>query len=221
MNLLGIDTSSDNLSLCIVHKDKLIIDFNRRIKFGASSLMTYIDKYFSKNSLNLSDLDALFIGAGPGSFTGLRISFSIVKALSLAGKVRVILVGSFLACAYPFRKREKKIAVITDARKNLIYTGCFKSNKGVLIRETKDKLFELKDFLSRKKDYFFLSHDANIREKALQLYPKLNFYPKNIYPKASNLLPQVLRKLKRGEFSQIDKLIPLYLHPKTCQVRRP
>src|SRR4030042_1591402 len=127
MKLLAIDCSSENISLCVASGDTLILNFNRRVRFGASRLVTYLQRALQKLSIRLRDFDALVVGAGPGSFTGLRISFSVIKALALATKLPVISVESFFACAYPLRNRSSAITVISDARRNLLYYARFHS----------------------------------------------------------------------------------------------
>ncbi|MFH1504547.1 MAG: tRNA (adenosine(37)-N6)-threonylcarbamoyltransferase complex dimerization subunit type 1 TsaB [Candidatus Omnitrophota bacterium] len=219
LNLLAIDASSYNLSFCITRGGKTIVDFNRKIKFGASQLISYIDKVFKKAPLALRDIDAFVIGAGPGSFTGLRVSFSIIKAFAIAGKKPIIAVGSFLSCAYPFKDKEEKIAVVSDARRNLIYFGCFKSKGGIFKKEGREKLAHLEELKDRK-GYLFITYDSHIREQALNINPDINFYPKDVYPKAKHFLSLAGECYAKEKFISVDKLKPVYLHPKTCQVRK-
>lgn len=220
MNLLAIDTSCENVSLSIMYRGNIVVDFNRRMKFGASKLIFYLDKYFKKECLDSRDIDAFVIGAGPGSFTGLRISFSIVKAFVLALNKPAITIGSFWPCIYDFKDREEKIAVVSDARKNLVYAASFRIVKGVLRIEEREKLTVLKDFLKDKQDYLFLTYNEHLRDYALEFYPKINFYPKNVYPKAKNLLFFGKSCYDNKKFTPIERLEPLYLHPKTCQIRQ-
>ncbi|MBU1112910.1 MAG: tRNA (adenosine(37)-N6)-threonylcarbamoyltransferase complex dimerization subunit type 1 TsaB [Candidatus Omnitrophica bacterium] len=220
MNLLAVEASSENISLCIKYRGKVISDFNRKIQFGASLLIQQIDWELRKNRIKLKEIDAFVVGQGPGSFTGLRISFSLIKAFMLATQKPAIMVGSFFSCAERLKKDSNKIAVISDARRNLIYAASFKVKDGALKKEAKEKLCLLEEFISTKKDYLFVSYDRNLRDKSLVLEPKLNFYSKDIYPSAGHLLLQAELCYNKGNFTPIEKLKPLYLHPKTCQIRK-
>lgn len=220
MNLLAIDASSDNISLCIKYKGKVVVDLNQKKRFGASLLIQQIDKQLSKNRLSLRAMDAFVIGAGPGSFTGLRISFSLIKAFILVTKKPAIEVGSSFACAYSLRNKSENIAVISDARRGLIYGACFKVKQGVLKKESKEKLYQLEEFIKNKPGYLFCTYDADLRHKVLELNKKINFYHRDLYPKARNLLWAAELCYNKGKFTSVDKLKPLYLHPKTCQVRK-
>lgn len=216
MNLLGIDTSTDNISLSVLKDDKIIIDSNRRIKLGASQVMPLIEKLSKKAGLCLREIDAFVVGAGPGSFTGLRISFSIIKAFSLSLNKPVIRLGSFFSMALPFVKKHKRIAVIADARRGLIYAAAFKDK---LKMEGREKLMKLEDFVKNRRDYFFIAYDKALREKVRDLWPEINFCHKNVWPKAAYLVELARGCYVKKEFTAVDKLQPLYLHPKTCQIR--
>ena len=219
MNLLGIDATSDNLSICATYKGKVIIDINKRIKFGASHLAEYIEKSLKKNKVRLDDFDSFVLGSGPGSFTGLRISFSIIKAFMMATKKKAIPIESSYSCAWPFRKKKEKIAVISDARRNLIYFSSFKSKNKKLAKEGKTQLLCLDEVL-KKKDYFFITYDSDLRAKIIDTNTSIDFYPKDVYPKMSNLIEIAEDKYYKKQSVSVGKLVPLYLHPKTCQVRK-
>ena len=219
MNLLAIEASSENISLAIKYRGKIICDFNRKIQFGASLLIQWLDKALKKNRLELKDLDAFVVGSGPGSFTGLRISFSLIKAFMLAMQKPAIMVGSFFSCAQSLKNNPQKLAVIADARRNLIYGVSFTAKGGILKKEGKVKLFSIEEFVKNKKEHLFISYDRHLREKVLAIEPGINFHPQDIYPSARYLLPEAELCYNKGKSTPIEKLEPLYLHPKTCQIR--
>ena len=199
-------------------RNKIVYDFNRRLKFGASKLITYLDKALKLTSLKLKDFDAFVIGVGPGSFTGLRISHSIIKALSYSTNRPIITIGSFFVCAYPFCRKEDKIAVIADARRNLIYFSSFKCKNNRLKRQGKEKLIGLEELFNE--DQLFITYDQHLREQIVKENSRINFYPRNIYPKARYLLELAKEKYSKKDFIPVEKLEPLYIHPKTCQIRK-
>ncbi|MCP4652796.1 MAG: tRNA (adenosine(37)-N6)-threonylcarbamoyltransferase complex dimerization subunit type 1 TsaB [Candidatus Omnitrophica bacterium] len=208
MNLLGIDTSSENVSLSIMRRGKIIVDINRRMRFGASNIVSFIEKSLKKHSLRLKQIDAFVLGKGPGSFTGLRVSYSVMKALSITLNKPIITIGSFYAIAYPFMSRYKKIAVITDARKGLVYSACFVDGK----MKGKEKLTTFEEALKGKDGYFFLTYDQKICDQNDKL-----LFKQGVYPRAAYLLHLAQNY---GKVTPLEKLDPLYLHPKDCQVRK-
>ena len=168
----------------------------------------------------MSTIDAFVIGSGPGSFTGLRISFSVIKAFMMAKKKPAIAIPSFYSCAYPLRNKADRIAVVSDARRNLIYLSCFRTKNGNLTKEGKEKLITLDELNKIDKKYLLVTYDSHLRDKILSLNSKVNFYSKNVYPKAKYLIPLAELYYNKVKFTALEKLEPLYLHPKTCQVRK-
>jgi len=218
MNLIGIDTSSENISLGIVYKGKPLVDYNLKKPHSASHLVSCLDRHIKKYSLDLKKINAFILGKGPGSFTGLRISFSVVKALSLVLKKPVIPVASLYLVALNIKNRDR-IAVIADARRGLIYGASFKRVKGRLRIEAKERLLNLEDFIPGKEEHCFITSDIGLRDKALDINPNLEFKPKAVYPKLKAFWPEFAAAKDSFKAVSLDKLEPLYLHPKTCQVR--
>ncbi|MCK4912146.1 MAG: tRNA (adenosine(37)-N6)-threonylcarbamoyltransferase complex dimerization subunit type 1 TsaB [Candidatus Omnitrophica bacterium] len=219
VNYLAVDATSANFSLYIKYDKDKEININRKLKFGASQLINYIDKSFRGAKIDLSDIDVLVIGSGPGSFTGLRISFSVIKAFMIAKRKPVIMVPSFYSCAYPLRSKSIDLAVISDARRGLIYLSCFRTKDGDLIKQGKEKLARLDQLIGIDKKYLLITYDSHLRDKILSLNPRLNIYSKDVFPKAKYLMPLAELYYNKSKFTSIDKLKPLYLHPKTCQIR--
>jgi tRNA threonylcarbamoyl adenosine modification protein YeaZ len=220
MNILAIDSSSENLSISLLSQGKVLFDFNRCLKFGASKVVSFIDENLYKHHINLSAIDVFALGMGPGSFTGLRASFSVVKAFMIALKKPAVCVESFYSMAYPFIGKHRKIAVISDAKRGLVYATTFLAENGLLKKETKTSLITLKDFAHSKSGYFFVTYDEHLYRELSEVNPKINFNQKTVYPKAKYYLEIAQNLAGKKRFIGIDNLEPLYLHPKTCQIRK-
>ncbi|MCF7869618.1 MAG: tRNA (adenosine(37)-N6)-threonylcarbamoyltransferase complex dimerization subunit type 1 TsaB [Candidatus Omnitrophica bacterium] len=218
MNILSIDTSSNFLSYNITKDNNLIYQYNRVINRGASLLVGKLEETFKKMSMQVEDLDLFIIGSGPGSFTGLRISFAAIKAFALAVNKPVFCQNSFFACAYPFRKKEKKIVVIGDAKKNLVYAGFFISDQKRLKQKSKIKLMKLKDCLQKAEGYLFVAYDSHLRKKAKKIEKNVRFYEKNVYPRAEYLVNG--NNFDKIDYKELKKIKPLYLHSVDCQVTK-
>ena len=84
--ILNIETSSKNCSVCLSSKGNLVTSFNLEDEsYRHSELLTAsIQNILNENNLDVSGLSAVSVGIGPGSFTGLRIGFSVAKGLCLS-----------------------------------------------------------------------------------------------------------------------------------------
>jgi len=77
----------------------------------------------------------------------------------------------------------------------------------------------LEQLIKIDKKYILITYEPELRDKILSLNSKLNVYPKDLFPKAKYLIPLAELYYNEGRFTSLDKLKPLYLHPKNCQVR--
>ncbi|MCD6228783.1 MAG: tRNA (adenosine(37)-N6)-threonylcarbamoyltransferase complex dimerization subunit type 1 TsaB [Candidatus Omnitrophica bacterium] len=220
MVLLGIEASSEVISLGAVDNQKVIFKFKKRMKKGASYIVAYLEKCLKRNSLKWKDIDSLVIGKGPGSFTGLRVAFSVVKGLVVALNKPVIGLGSFFSIAYKLRSKFHKLAVLCDARRSLIYATTFRvKNCSRLLKERKENLYSLEEFIQLYPDYLYVTYHNHIREKAKEVFSQINFYPVDVYPEVIYLLEVAKDFYRKRLFTPLDRLEPLYIYPKECQIK--
>jgi len=219
MKLLAVDCSSENLSFCIADGDKISTSVNRRLRFGASCLAGHLGRHFKRLGIAVKDFDAFVIGSGPGSFTGLRISFSLIKAFALSTNKPVISLESFYACAYTVKKQAEKITVIADARRQLLYCSSFLARDGLLKKKGKVALVSAAE-LEGRGGHLFVTYDRRLKEEISRRFPDIHFYPKEVYPQARFLLPAAREYINKGKYTPLERLTPLYVHPKTCQIRK-
>ncbi len=129
MLILAVDTSGSNCS-CALEKDGVLIAENNLNfeKQHSVLLMPMIEDMFKKVEMTPKDLTHLAVNFGPGSFTGLRIGISVVKAMSMALKLPVYTYDSFQVYANSVSYFKGKILVVSDALRNTYYSKLFKSD---------------------------------------------------------------------------------------------
>lgn len=122
--LLAIETSGKSLGVALRNESGVI--FERNVIAGAihgRALGPLIDEALKTHALQVSDLGAIAVSLGPGSWTGLRIGISLAKALAWGAGVPLAGVPSFEALARDAARKAPGAAVLTlrDARSE----GCF------------------------------------------------------------------------------------------------
>ena len=91
MFVLGVETATRTGSVAVVDEEGLIGEYTLNLSITHSErLLPAIDQVLKATNTPFSDIDALAISLGPGSFTGLRIGVSTIKGLSLAGQKPVV-----------------------------------------------------------------------------------------------------------------------------------
>jgi tRNA threonylcarbamoyladenosine biosynthesis protein TsaB len=127
MRVLAIDTSSLVLGVAVLDETGQGVEFNYSLDLRhASHLVPTIEKALSFSGLELKDVDAYCVSVGPGSFTGLRIGVSAIKALWLANKKKVVAVPTLDVLARNIPKTDDTICVVVDAKKDKFYARFYK-----------------------------------------------------------------------------------------------
>ncbi|MBL0310068.1 MAG: tRNA (adenosine(37)-N6)-threonylcarbamoyltransferase complex dimerization subunit type 1 TsaB [Bacteroidetes bacterium] len=131
--MLNIETSSPVCSVCL-SKDSNIIDY-REDMAGTSHarlLTIFIDELFKQNHISMKELDAVAISSGPGSYTGLRVGFSVAKGLCYALEKPLISIPTLLALFIGMKQKVNNESAfylpVMDARRMDIYTALYKAD---------------------------------------------------------------------------------------------
>ena len=122
MRLAAIETSSDWCSVAL-WADGEVAGIARRAPNRHSDLaLPMLERLLKENRIQLKELQAIAFGAGPGSFTGLRIACGLAQGLALARELPVIGVASFEAVAEEAAPEDgARVAACIDARMSEIY----------------------------------------------------------------------------------------------------
>ena len=133
--ILNIETSSKNCSVSLSSTGKLLSHFELEDnKYRHSELLTStIQDILSNEKLNVKDLDAISIGVGPGSFTGLRIGFSVAKGLCYPNKIKLIGISTLKILANSLDSKSNNIIALINDKGNYFYLSKYNSELDELI----------------------------------------------------------------------------------------
>ena len=152
MKCLAIDTSGDHLTVALIDGENVTCEFCQDTGLRHSiSLMPYIESVLSKANVSVKDIDVYSCVIGPGSFTGIRIGVSTVKAFSYANNKPVLPVTSFDVLEY--NKPYGKNLTVIDARHDNYYACAYEDN--VVVREP--SFMSKEDIVNLKGEYSVLS----------------------------------------------------------------
>ncbi len=123
MNYLVLDTSGKNLTVIIKNGQKVYSHFDEDCGVKHSvSLMPSVEELAKKANLDLSNVDFFGVVVGPGSFTGIRIGVSTIKALAFAFNKPCLSLTSFDTLSYNVIENGKKALSLIDASHGAYYT---------------------------------------------------------------------------------------------------
>lgn len=126
MKVLAIDSSGLTATVALVEEAVTLAEYTIHYKKTHSqTLLPMIDSMAEMVELELSEIDAIAVAGGPGSFTGLRIGSATAKGLGLALEKPLIHVPTVDALAYNLYGCRDLICPIMDARRQQVYTGVY------------------------------------------------------------------------------------------------
>lgn len=124
MQFLALESSTDAASVAL-WRDGIVAE--RCCPPGQPSSATLLPlaaALLAEAGATFSGLDAIAFGAGPGSFTGLRVACGVAQGLAVAHDLPVLPVGTLAAMAHAAGDASR-VAVCLDARMREVYFGCF------------------------------------------------------------------------------------------------
>jgi len=131
VKILHLETSTEVCSIAISADLTVVGEVNEVKGFAHSERGTLmVQESLQQAGLDISDLDAVSISQGPGSYTGLRVGFAMAKGICFAQDIPMLCVPTLKAIAYGVKKEERK-AVLTpmlDARRMEVYAESFDLN---------------------------------------------------------------------------------------------
>ena len=126
MKILGVDSSGMVASVALIEDGITKAEYTvNNKKTHSQTLLPMLDEISKMLGEDMSDVDAIAVAAGPGSFTGLRIGSATVKGLANALNKPIVPVSTVEGLAYNMWGSDRVICPLMDARRSQVYTGLF------------------------------------------------------------------------------------------------
>jgi len=233
MNVLAIDTSTDYLSVAVLRDAATLGRLHQEARTSHSRLLVpAIRKVLARAGLRLKDVDGIALSIGPGSFTGLRIGVTTVKALALCSGKPVVTVPTLDVIAlqalslvqYTGKENRlpRRICPLLDAKKEKVYACLYERRSGGLRRVSGYLLLPLEDLLTRIKGEALLigtGIDA-YRDVILKKAPSCVLYEKDDWrPDAVLVGTMGSEKLKKRDLADVNDLAPFYIYSRECDIK--
>lgn len=220
MKALVIDAAASCMIIAAKNDDykvSLSLDLGQK---QSQKLLPSIDYLLKEVDLTPQDLDYTALTSGPGTFTGLRLAFSALKAIELANNVPVYAVPSLLAYAFPFKEFEGQIVSVIDAKKDQFFAAIYENGKEISpAQDTKVEIIAAK--LSPEKNIFLVGPDAKIFSQELKsIKPelKIKFLPSD--PLSSEALFTIAEEMIEQKKEPLaDYEGPVYLRKSEAEIK--
>lgn len=210
--ILNIETATKNCSVSISKVGETIAlkEINDGNYSHAEKLHELIKQVVLEAKIELSDLNAIAVSKGPGSYTGLRIGVSAAKGLCFALDIPLISVNTLQSLALSISIEKGYKIPLLDARRMEVYSQVF-GNKTEKIREVYAEIItpdSFTDYLNDQKVYFL----GDGAEKCKEIITHENaIFIDNKFPSAKEMSAISYEKFKKDEFEDVAYFEPFYL----------
>ena len=187
----------------------------------ATQLTILIERICKESNLPFSELDAVAVSKGPGSYTGLRIGVATAKGLCYALDKPLIGINTLQSFAHELLLQQKNIAnaislsdllcPMIDARRMEVYSALFNHQKETM-RETKAEIITEQSFeeeLKQQKIFFF--GDGAAKCKPLLHHQTNAVFIDDFSPSARGQIKLALKALEQKQFEDVAYFEPFYL----------
>ncbi|MGN0435765.1 MAG: tRNA (adenosine(37)-N6)-threonylcarbamoyltransferase complex dimerization subunit type 1 TsaB [Wujia sp.] len=228
MKILGIDSSGMVAGVAVVQDDITIAEYNVNYKKTHSqTLLPMIDEIVSMLELDLNELDAIAIAAGPGSFTGLRIGSATAKGLGYALEKPIVSVPTCHGLAYNMWGTDRLICPIMDARRNQVYTGIYSMEEGKLVVQEEQMAIDIHGLIGKLEIYnrpvVFLGDGVPVFNQVIDEELKCEhcYAPAHLNrQRASGVAAIGMEMFKMGIYENADDHSPIYLRKSQAERER-
>jgi len=219
--VLGIDTGGPIGSFGVVAHGRLAAAAIRSPLSHGFGLPAAVDEVLDAAGASFSDLSAIAVAIGPGSFTGLRVGLSYAKGIAAAGKIAIVGVSSLdtlALCAGSELAEGATVYPIIDARKGEVYTGLYRFVTGALQKTSGDMVVSLESLVAGLAGGEAVFVGYSVAEQACSLAQANGRRAKLIENAGLNLRGSFVAaigaaRVAQNEIDVIAALEPLYLRP--------
>ena len=218
MLILAFETSAKAASVAITENGKLLAESYQNTGLTHSqTLMVMAEDALKQCGKTVSDVTAVAVAEGPGSFTGVRIGVAAAKGFAWGKALPCYGVSTLEAMAVSLGAYQGHICACMDARRSQVYNALFSVNGGKLQRVTGDRAIALSDLAGELKalegPIFLVGDGSNLTHKTLSSeIPNLVLPPEHrMHQRAVGVALLAEAKIAAGEDGNAAALQPNYL----------
>jgi tRNA threonylcarbamoyladenosine biosynthesis protein TsaB len=225
LKVLALDTATENCSVALWTDGTLVQNEVEVDRGHAALILTMVDDLLSQAALQLSSLDAIAFGRGPGSFTGVRLAASVTQGLAFGANLPVVPVSDLqavaqrtLTCAPDGSSAAHRVLVCNDARMNEVYWGCFQqSADGLMLPVGPEKVSKPMDVCLpdawRETTVIGAGRGFAAYSDALRnnLATALSRIDQTLLPRAAEIARLAVAEVAAGRTISAQQAVPVYL----------
>ena len=225
MNILAVDTSALTATVAVMKNGVTVFENNiTNALTHSETLMPMIDYALKSVKLLISDIDLFAVSCGPGSFTGIRIGVSAIKALAYATGKSVFGINTLEALAYNIPLVEDVcVCPVMDARRSQVYNAIYKFKDGKACTVVEPRALSVEELCAEiGEKTIFIGDGVNVyREKIAELCgDKAVFAPSHLTLQKASSVAYAASIADENEYLSPEALEVIYLRKSQAERER-
>lgn len=210
--ILNIETATKNCSVSLAKNGKILAikELNNGNYSHAELLHQFIKDIIDEAAISNSDINAIAVSKGPGSYTGLRIGVSSAKGFCFALDIPLISTDTLQALSHSITIDDGFIVPMIDARRMEVYTAVF-DKKHKNLEKTSAKIIDETSFLNyleKGKTYFLGDGAMKCKETITH---KNAVFIADKFPSAKEMATLSYAQFQENQFEDVAYFEPFYL----------
>jgi len=217
MKILAIETSTLVSSVALVTEERVLAELTTATRLAHSeTLLPHIEQVMKMAGVERSELTAIAVSIGPGSFTGLRIGLATAKGLSYALQLPLVGVSTLAALAAGFPLEGSVVGAMLDAQKGNVYLELYRSTAAGQELIAPVEVLPLAEALARcgavGSPVMVVGDIAAKKLRDKELPEKVYLAPpSHVLPRAAAVAELAKVRLEKGENDSVMDLAPTYI----------
>ncbi|OYU85711.1 MAG: tRNA (adenosine(37)-N6)-threonylcarbamoyltransferase complex dimerization subunit type 1 TsaB [Flavobacterium sp. BFFFF2] len=209
--MLLLETATKNCSVALSEGNQLLaIREEATAHYShAEQLHQFVLEVLAEANKKISDLDAIVVSGGPGSYTGLRIGISAAKGYGYALQIPLISLNTLDVLAQQIQIKKGSIIPLLDARRMEVYSKVLTSTYEISA-QTKAEIIDAHSF-DQLEGPIHLLGDGQFKCKGVVLHKDIHFHEEIVYPSARNMVSLAYKKFNARLFEDLAYYEPNYL----------
>jgi len=209
--ILNIETATKNCSVALAKEGKIVAckEIAEQNFSHAEKLHVFIEELLIENQLQFSDLSAIAVSQGPGSYTGIRIGVSSAKGFCYALNIPMIAIDTLQLTAKQIQIEDGIIIPMIDARRMEVFTAFYDKNYQQ-IRNTQAEIIDETSY-QEISEIIHLVGDGTEKFKNTLTDNKFIFHSDVVFPSAKQMTQLSFDKFLKNDFVDVAYFEPYYL----------
>lgn len=217
MKILAFETSCEHATVALLLGNEVIQRTLEGHANHSERLLPTLRALLAEAQVGLASLDAIAFGAGPGAFTGLRLSCGVAQGLAMGAGLGVAAIGSLEALS--LQGQGARILVATDARMGEAYCAAFEMHDGMPATVAEAVCIKPDDIAPPGAGLWFAVGSA-FKVYAASLHPSLaaslSGCLTDVAPQARDVARLAVAQVRAGSLLPPEQAVPVYVRNKVA-----